>query len=960
MGRIAAATRAALSGAKARVLAALPASAAGRDAPAPGSAVENAPPDPDDDASVQAGVAMPNRTTGNYCGWLHKWTNYLSGYRLRWVVLEDGCLMYFRSREDVNMACRGVISMASVEITQLASLDIILSMSGGDSKLHFRAHSVAELNRWLGAMKTAKEFAAKGHQRERQHKMLTALSRMERKKVDGVADDDDEDEEEETEEEETDPEADESETDESRVTQSPEDPTEMINTLLASLRTQLESLRRRERQVGEQVNAHCATLATTASGALDQIRALHNVTGSLIEECARFVDSIGKNTTHWAAMMKHQSTRRRHLERTVEALSKEQYKFQRRMTLERAKAVSSIESDDEFFDADDVGNELEFPLVVGASSSGSAGGPPGPNAGSELASGPVHEPTTAALSVTGATVPVEPAAPAPSTAMAAATGAVVPDRRARPYRERIPYKPDKQHSLWSVMKSCIGKDLSKIPVPVFFNEPLSFLQRLSEDLEYSELLDQACGCSTSTERMAYVAAFTVSSYASTATRTGKPFNPLLGETYELDLRATKGWRSIAEQVMHHPPISAQHADSANWTYWQDFGMKSKFRGNYLEIVPTGVAHLLFKQTGELYSWRKVTSVVQNIIVGKLWIDQYGDMTITNHTTGDTCLLTYIAYSYFSRARPRALTGVIKDRTGTVVYEIRGYWDDMCGYRPVGADESALRIIWRRNPLPADSTRMYGFTTFAALLNEPDDRVPPTDSRLRPDQRLMENGQWDEADKEKQRLEEKQRKARREREARHEEWTPRWFEVRRDRVSGMSFHHYKACRQAHVRRRRCTCRVASLTDRLPPRRAATSRCATGPITPACRTYFECSVPAPVAGGGGARRRRTRGRTRMDRPVFDRCASSTAVVPVQDPGSSAAAAATHARTHAHREAGPHDGADLPQLYPRTSACTHSRTAPGRPTKQRSRRSHVRSCTERDEGGGGYFPACGSGAG
>lgn len=41
------------------------------------------------------------------------------------------------------------------------------------------------------------------------------------------------------------------------------------------------------------------------------------------------------------------------------------------------------------------------------------------------------------------------------------------------------------------MKNCIGKDLSKIPMPVNFNEPLSMLQRLTEDYEYSDILDIA-------------------------------------------------------------------------------------------------------------------------------------------------------------------------------------------------------------------------------------------------------------------------------------------------------------------------------------------------------------------------------------------------------------------------------------------------------------------------------------
>lgn len=59
--------------------------------------------------------------------------------------------------------------------------------------------------------------------------------------------------------------------------------------------------------------------------------------------------------------------------------------------------------------------------------------------------------------------------------------------------------------------------------------------------------------------------------------------------------------------------------------------------------------------------------------------------------------------------------------------------------------------------------MYYFSTLALTLNEPEEGVAPTDSRRRPDQRLMEDGHWDEANAEKQRLEEKQRTTRRERE-----------------------------------------------------------------------------------------------------------------------------------------------------------------------------------------------------
>jgi hypothetical protein len=55
-------------------------------------------------------------------------------------------------------------------------------------------------------------------------------------------------------------------------------------------------------------------------------------------------------------------------------------------------------------------------------------------------------------------------------------------------RQKLPVTSDNRPptSLWSVLKHSIGKDLTKISFPVFFNEPTSMLQRMAEDMEFSE------------------------------------------------------------------------------------------------------------------------------------------------------------------------------------------------------------------------------------------------------------------------------------------------------------------------------------------------------------------------------------------------------------------------------------------------------------------------------------------
>jgi len=108
--------------------------------------------------------------------------------------------------------------------------------------------------------------------------------------------------------------------------------------------------------------------------------------------------------------------------------------------------------------------------------------------------------------------------------------------------------PTSDINLFGILRKNVGKELSKVSMPVLLNEPLSILQRVCEELEYSELLDKAANLANPLERIQLVGAFAVSSYASTFLRPSKkPFNPLLGETYEC-VRPDKGFKFIAEKV----------------------------------------------------------------------------------------------------------------------------------------------------------------------------------------------------------------------------------------------------------------------------------------------------------------------------------------------------------------------------------------------------------------------------
>ncbi|XP_063789453.1 oxysterol-binding protein-related protein 6 isoform X3 [Pseudophryne corroboree] len=329
-------------------------------------------------------------------------------------------------------------------------------------------------------------------------------------------------------------------------------------------------------------------------------------------------------------------------------------------------------------------------------------------------------------------------------------------------------------NLWNILRNNIGKDLSKVSMPVELNEPLNTLQHLCEELEYSELLDKAAEMDDPHERMALIAAFAVSGYAATYYRAGsKPFNPVLGETYEC-IREDKGFRFLSEQVSHHPPISACHCESKNFVFWQDIRWKNKFWGKSMEILPFGTVNVRLPKYGDCYVWNKVTTCIHNILSGRRWIEHYGEITIRNAKNGaSTCKMTFIKGNYWS-SNVNEIHGVVMDQEGKVVHRLFGKWHDAlyCG------DAPAARCIWRPGSMPMNYELYYGFTRFAMELNELDpvlkDFLPSTDARFRPDQRLLEEGNVEAAATEKQRIEELQRNRRKYLDDNHIEYTPKYF------------------------------------------------------------------------------------------------------------------------------------------------------------------------------------------
>jgi hypothetical protein len=353
------------------------------------------------------------------------------------------------------------------------------------------------------------------------------------------------------------------------------------------------------------------------------------------------------------------------------------------------------------------------------------------------------------------------------------------------HRTNIPPATVLPPSLISFLRKNVGKDLSTISMPVSANEPISLLQRLAEALEYVSLLDTASELKNPDQRLLHVAAFAVSYFANGRARERairKPFNPMLGETFELvrgDAETPGNFRFLAEKVSHRPVKMACQADSPNWSFSHSPLPTQKFWGKSAELITDGRFRVVLRLkdgTNERYSWTVATVFLRNIVMGEKYVEPFGTMTVINETTGAKATIEFKSKGMFGgRAEDVCVESYSPDGSHSG-FSLVGTWTS--SLRLMEAGKGAGPEIWKAGKLVEGFETRYGLTEFAAGLNEitevEEGKIAITDSRLRKDQRAAEIGNLDVAEAEKQKLEDEQRNRRRLLEEKGEMWKARWF------------------------------------------------------------------------------------------------------------------------------------------------------------------------------------------
>ncbi|XP_053622653.1 oxysterol-binding protein-related protein 8 isoform X2 [Plodia interpunctella] len=234
--------------------------------------------------------------------------------------------------------------------------------------------------------------------------------------------------------------------------------------------------------------------------------------------------------------------------------------------------------------------------------------------------------------------------------------------------------------LWFLLKQVRpGMDLSKVVLPTFILEPRSFLDKLSDNYYHADILRQAQVTEDPYLRFKCVLKWYLSGLYKKPKGLKKPYNPVLGETFRCCWRgqdAEPYTFYVAEQVSHHPPVSAFYVSNRRDGYVIEGSLlaKSKFYGNSTSAILEGCARVHLLNWGETYITTAPYAHCKGIVIGTLSMELGGKVHIMCNETGYQADVEFKLRSFLGGAdQTNAISGRIKKGKDTIA-SVEGYWD----------------------------------------------------------------------------------------------------------------------------------------------------------------------------------------------------------------------------------------------------------------------------------------------
>ncbi|PVD23588.1 hypothetical protein C0Q70_16860 [Pomacea canaliculata] len=298
----------------------------------------------------------------------------------------------------------------------------------------------------------------------------------------------------------------------------------------------------------------------------------------------------------------------------------------------------------------------------------------------------------------------------------------------------------------------IGMDLTKVVLPTFILERRSLLEMYADFFAHPDLFCKIADMPTARDRMVQVVRWYLSAFHAgrPSEIAKKPYNPILGETFqcywtlpetsECQEKVDDGpipWGTkenlcfVAEQVSHHPPISAFYAEHYNKKISLDgyIWTKSKFLGLSIGVHMIGQAVISVINHEEEY-WLTFPNGYGRSILTVPWVELGGKVQITCAKTGYNASVEFHTKPFYGGKKNRVTSQIFEPNEKKPFVTIEGEWNGVMyakyisGMNETFVDTSRI-AIHRKIVQPVDqqgefeSRRLWKDVTYALKMRDVD-------------------------------------------------------------------------------------------------------------------------------------------------------------------------------------------------------------------------------------------------
>jgi len=318
----------------------------------------------------------------------------------------------------------------------------------------------------------------------------------------------------------------------------------------------------------------------------------------------------------------------------------------------------------------------------------------------------------------------------------------------------------------NIVKEMISAATQNKPAPVYFNEPLSICQKQCEKFLYLPLLNKVCEESKNKSlQLGYIAAFIIGEIFLGLNRNLKPFNAIIGETYEYYDNKSQ-FRYYAEQVCHKPQITAFIGETPDFALYGDTKNSTSFKilKGAMELSFKNKVHLYIKSTNEHFIFNRPNLMVKGFLKPPMHSDYNGTTIIENELFPENKAEIKFIEESWTNSELGLIDGKIYQGE-KIIYLIKGNWTNSIYLVDNNNKDNKIELIKldkNQEYLKNGNDNEYCLPTFCYNLNYMDknleESLPQNDSRFRKDIRLLEEKEeTNEAQTFKEKYEEKQRK-----------------------------------------------------------------------------------------------------------------------------------------------------------------------------------------------------------